>query len=145
MRQLITEIEINSSADRDWDILTDFPRFPEWNPFIKRVEGGPVEGERLRVLMIQPDGKEMSFNPKIIAVDSNKTLRWLGHLGVPGIFDGEHIFEIFTISDELIRFVHREIFKGILVPFLWKTLDTKIRQLFLEMNNALKQRAEGKD
>jgi hypothetical protein len=30
----------------------------------------------------------------VLEVVPGRTLRWLGHLLVPGIFDGEHYFEI---------------------------------------------------
>ena len=38
--------------------------------------------------------------------------------------------------------VQREEFRGVLVPFFWKSLDTHARQGFEAMNAALKQRAE---
>ena len=38
--------------------------------------------------------------------------------------------------------VQREEFRGVLVPFFWKSLDTHTRQGFEAMNAALKQRAE---
>jgi uncharacterized protein YndB with AHSA1/START domain len=35
MKELHTEIEIDASAERVWDILTDFASYPQWNPFIR--------------------------------------------------------------------------------------------------------------
>lgn len=59
-----------------------------------------------------------------------------------GLFDGEHIFELVDLGDGTTKFLHREQFRGILVPLLWKQLDTATRQAFVDMNTALKQRAE---
>ena len=67
---------------------------------------------------------------------------WLGRLYFQGLFDGEHIFEITPIGKDCIRFAQREQFKGFLVPLLWSSLNTKIRQGFEAMNTALKKRAE---
>lgn len=71
-----------------------------------------------------------------------KELRWLGRLWLPGIFDGEHIFEIEPVDADRVRFVQCEQFNGILVPFF--NLDGT-RRGFEAMNRALKERAEAKD
>ena len=37
MKELRSQIEIEAPADRVWQVLTDFATYPEWNPFIRRV------------------------------------------------------------------------------------------------------------
>ena len=39
MRQIHTEIIIQASAQRVWDVLTDFEAYPQWNPLITSVQG----------------------------------------------------------------------------------------------------------
>ena len=39
MKELRSEIEIQASAERVWQLLTDFPSFPQWNPFIRKATG----------------------------------------------------------------------------------------------------------
>jgi len=39
MKGISSEIEISTSAEKVWQVLTDFDSFPEWNPFIKMIEG----------------------------------------------------------------------------------------------------------
>jgi hypothetical protein len=41
-----------------------------------------------------------------------------------------------------VRFVNREIFGGLFIPFQAKELDTQARRVFKEMDKALKARAE---
>ena len=48
MKELHSEIEIAASAQRVWDILTDFSSYPQWNPFIRRISGEAKIGERRR-------------------------------------------------------------------------------------------------
>jgi hypothetical protein len=142
MKELRSEIEIGAPAGRVWEILTDVARFPQWNPFIRRARGTLREGERLEVY-IQPSGaKGMTFLPVVLTVEPERELRWLGHLFVPGLFDGEHIFTIEPSGPDKIRFVQREIFTGLLVPLFARGLDTDTRRGFDEMNRALKERAE---
>jgi hypothetical protein len=142
MRELDTEIEINASAERVWQLLTDFDAYPQWNPFIRRIEGKPKVSSKLNVF-IQPSGaRGMRFNPMVLRAEPQRELRWLGSLLVRGLFDGEHIFIIEPLAENRIRFVQREKFSGLFVPLFWRSLDTNTRRGFNEMNVALKGRAE---
>jgi hypothetical protein len=145
MRSLHTAIEIDASPDRVWSILTDFPRYPDWNPFVRRIQGNLHEGARLDVLLQPPGGRAMRFRPTVQRVDPPHTFAWKGRLLLPGLFDGHHIFEIEALGPEQVRFVHRETFSGLLVPLLWRQLDTTTRRGFEAMNDTLKERAEATD
>ena len=142
MKELRIEIEIQASDKRVWQLLTDFASYPQWNPFMRRVVGKPKTGARLDVY-IQPSGASgMTFRPTVLKAEPNRELRWLGHLLMPGLFDGEHILTIESLAEHRVRFVQREIFTGILVPLFAHGLDTDTRRGFEEMNRALKARAE---
>ena len=143
MRELRTEIEIGAPPEAVWTVLADFPRHSEWNPFIRSITGELETGARLAVRLQPPGGKPMTFKPTLLNVVPNEELRWLGRVVLPGIFDGEHIFELAPIDGgERTRFVQREEFRGVLVPFLWKSLDTDTRRGFEEMNRVLKELVE---
>lgn len=146
MHQLRTEIEIDARPDRVWEVLSDFPRHGEWNPFIRTIEGELRRGARLSVRLGPPGGKVFAFLPTVLEVVPNARLRWKGTLWLPGIFDGEHIFELEPIGGGRgTRLVQREEFRGVLVPLFAKSLDTDTRRGFEAMNAALKQRAEQLD
>jgi hypothetical protein len=142
MKELHSEIEIAAPAERVWRVLTDFPSYPQWNPFIRRIRGEPKTGERLEVRLEPPGGRGMTFRPKLLNVEANRELRWLGHLFVPGLFDGEHWLTIEPLGESRVRLVQREEFRGLLVPLLARSLDDNTRRGFEEMNHALKERAE---
>lgn len=142
MKELRTEIEIESTTERVWELLIDFARFPHWNPFIRRASGEIKAGAQLEVYL-QPSGiAGLTFRPTILKVETNRELRWLGRLMMPGLFDGEHIFTIEPLGTNRVRFVQREIFTGVLVPLFARGLSTDTRRGFEEMNQALKARAE---
>src|SRR5256712_13020632 len=82
----------------------------------------------------------MTFRPRVLNVVPNRELRWLGRLGLPRLFDGEHIFELVPVGPNRTRFVQRERFRGLFVPFLAKSLDRDARRGLEEMNRALKAR-----
>jgi len=142
MKELTTRIDIRARASRVWDILMDFGAYHSWNPFIRKITGAPKAGSRLSVVMEPPGGKAMRFTPRVLVVRPGREFAWKGRLVLPGIFDGEHHFIIEPAGKNAVHFVQRERFSGVLVPFLWKTLDTKTRKGFVSMNRALKSRAE---
>ena len=140
MIELRTETTIDAPVERVWQVLTDFEAFPQWNPFIRRIRGAPVEGSRLEVFLGASGTRGMKFRPKVLTVVPNRELRWLGRLGLPGLFDGEHIFELEAIGPGRTKFVQRERFRGIFLPFLRRSLDRDARRGFEEMNQALRER-----
>ena len=142
MKELHSEIQIDAPAERVWELLTDFDSYPQWNPFIRKISGQPAPGERLDVRIEPPGGRGMTFKPKVLNAEPNGSLRWLGQLLVPGLFDGEHSFTIEPLEENRVRFVQREAFKGLLVPLFARSLETNTQRGFEEMNRALKERAE---
>lgn len=141
MRLIDTHVEIAAPTARVWDVLTDFARFPEWNPFITRIDGSPEPGVRLRVEIKPPGKSAMTFTPIVLAARPGKELRWRGRLLLPGIFDGEHAFELAERGGTC-SFRQSERFTGLLVPLLGGALAATERG-FQAMNAALKKRAEG--
>ncbi|WP_345977539.1 SRPBCC domain-containing protein [Sulfurimonas sp. HSL3-7] len=144
MKRIETKIQINATPERIWTILTELDKYPQWNPFIKSARGKVIEGEKLNVCIAPPDGKEMCFKPTVLTVKANAEFRWLGHFLFPGIFDGEHIF-IIKGNENGAFLIQKEIFKGLLVPLIWKSMEKNTKTGFESMNNALKMRAEGED
>ena len=43
MKEVFSEIDIQAPAERVWQVLTDFASYPEWNPFIRRINGEPKD------------------------------------------------------------------------------------------------------
>ena len=142
MKSLYTEIKIDAPADVVWKVLTDFQSYPDWNPFILSFDVLPEPGRKFSVT-IQPTGKNpMTFKPVCLALIPGKELRWLGHLFITGLFDGEHIFELKELDDDRTLLIQRENFRGLLVPLLWWQLNRSTRSGFEQMNLQLKNRAE---
>ena len=51
------------------------------------------------------------------AVHEGRRLEWLGHLGVPGLFDGRHSCTLGPVVADRTRLTQAERFTGCLVPF----------------------------
>lgn len=141
-RRLVAEIHIADTPDSVWASLTDLDSYADWNPFITGARGEVCDGSALTMRMEPPGGPAMSFTPTVTMVDVGRTFEWLGSLGMAGIFDGRHRFTL-EPNTAGTCVTQSEEFTGLLVPLMWKTLDTKTRAGFESMNLALKGRVEG--
>jgi hypothetical protein len=141
--QIRTEIVINASKERVYQILTNLEGYEKWNPFIVKSKGKVAKGARLVNTMVNGDST-ITFKPKVMKAEDNKTFEWLGSLFVKGLFDGHHYFRIEEIAPEQINLVHGETFSGILASFLLKKIGQQTRENFVAMNQALKALAEEK-
>jgi hypothetical protein len=143
VKKLSAEIEIEASPDTVWAILIDFAAYPEWNPFALSLAGEARIGETLEVRLQPPGGKPMTFKPTVTGLEAGSYFEWLGRLGIRGVSDGRHQFRIEPTSSGT-RLTQSEEFTGILVPLLSRFLEGGTRLGFEAMNQALKERAEGK-
>lgn len=142
-RRIETQIDIDAPPARVWTLLIDFDGMQSWNPFITSISGTLAPGARLSVRITPPGKSGMRFKPKILSVRPERELRWLGHLFVPGIFDGEHYFLLEAVGEHRTRLTHGEKFSGLLVGLLSSTLSST-KAGFESMNVALKLQAEQK-
>jgi hypothetical protein len=141
MRELSTEIEFDGTPEATWTVLTDLQAYPEWNPFIAKVEGELRVGAKLDVRLQPVDERGITMHPTVLVAEPGRELRWIGHLMIPGVFDGEHRFRIAEAGPGRVRFTQSERFGGILLPLLWKKLrDGGTAKGFRAMNEALARR-----
>jgi hypothetical protein len=140
--EITTTISISAPPARVWAVLLDFERYPEWNPFVRSIQGSPTEGSVLRVKIQPPGSKAMTFRPRVLRHSVEQELRWRGSLLVRGLFDGEHYFSLAAVGADSTRFTQGENFSGLLVPLFRGALDRNTKAGFAAMNLALKQRLE---
>ncbi|WP_255167806.1 SRPBCC domain-containing protein [Natrononativus amylolyticus] len=143
MHQVESFEEIDAPPEVVWEVLLEFDTYPEWNPFVRSIEGVPIRGERLEIRIEPPGARGMTFRPEVVVAEENRRLAWLGRLVVPFAFDGYHEFRLEPIGDgDRTRLLQRETFRGALVPVL---LDRdRIRRGFEAMNGAVRERAEAR-
>lgn len=136
-----TEIIINAPKEKVWDILTDFNKYQQWNPFIVMSKGEAIPGSHLINTMINGEGT-MTFKPKVLKAERFNYFDWLGKLWIKGLFDGHHYFQIEEIHPNQVKLIHGENFSGLLSKMILKKIGQQTRENFVKMNQALKNRAE---
>ncbi|GAA2759983.1 SRPBCC domain-containing protein [Actinopolymorpha rutila] len=140
---LRAEVDIDAGPDQVWAVLADLPAYQEWNPFIVRSSGRLQVGRKLTNVH-RFGTRTMVFGPTVLAVEPGRELRWIGRLGVPGIFDGEHSFVLTQTAPGRTHVVQQETFRGIAVPFTTGWLRGDTLSGFKALNSALRDRVESR-
>jgi len=139
---LCAAIDIEADPELVWPHLTDLAAYADWNPFITAATGEVAPGRRLELCMEPPGGRAVTFRPHVTVVATGSMLEWLGHLGVPGLFDGRHRFDLFP-TETGTHVIQHETFTGLLVRPFRRALDRGTLAGFESMNEALRRRVLG--
>jgi hypothetical protein len=139
---IATAVEIDAPPDRVWEVLADLPAYAEWNPFIVEAEGRLAVGATLSLRMALPGREPMTIEPRLLAVEPERELRWKGRILIPGLFDGEHAFVLTPLEGGRTRVDHSERFAGLLLPIAKRMIYAATVQSFHALDAALAKRAE---
>jgi hypothetical protein len=133
---------VAAPPERVWEVLTDTGSYPDWNPFVRRLEGELVEGARIEV-DLQPNAKEpTTMKPRVVEVVPGHAFTWVGKVGVRGILDGRHTFSV--EADPAVAgssvLVQHERLSGLLTPLFTTMLTVETPEAFRAANDALAAR-----
>lgn len=133
---------IDRPADEVWAVLADTSRYSEWNPFVTEFVGTLVPGQRIAVCLQLPDRKPQHLKPRIAQVEPGRSFTWLGGVGIRGLFDARHHFEVRDRGLHACELVQHERLSGVLVPMFRSTLTGPTPDAFAALNEACKARSE---
>lgn len=144
MPTIKTAVDVATSAEIVWRVLTHFPQYPHWNPFLVSVYGTAVPGQRLIINARYPDGRSSKFTARVVKALPAAELRWRRRRLLEGLFDREQAFFIIPNGIKGVRFIQREHFSGLLATLIMPFITDKTLKAFNLMNLALKRTAEAK-
>lgn len=144
MPTIKTAMDVATSAEIVWRVLTDFPSYPKWNPFLVSVQGKPSPGARLKIQARFPNGRAFQFSARVVKAIPATELRWRRRRWLEGVFDREQAFFIIPNGIKGVRFIQREHFSGLLAALIMPLISGKTGKAFSLMNLALKRTAEAK-
>lgn len=138
MKHAVTRVEIDASPAVVWAVLTDFERYPQWNPCL-RFRGAPRAGQRVP-MTVTLFGVALTVPVRIEEMSPERELRWRG--GPGWLMHGTHYLRLEPIADERTRLTHGERFGGVLLPLLWPLLAAELLRFYERMNEGLRARCE---
>jgi hypothetical protein len=138
-----SEIILPASPEQSWQVLTDFSKYPQWNPYLTKVEGILEPGEKISFTLVDANfAKPMDLSARVAGVTPNAELYWIGTAIIRGVYDTRHVFQLEGQADGTTLLRHFEEFRGLLPALLpereLRTAHTL--EAFTIMNNALQQR-----
>jgi hypothetical protein len=142
--EIRTQIAIDAPPARVWDVIADFSRYPDWNPFILEVIGEARLGASVRYRFEFPRGIRIWAVASILRFEPGKELLWSAHFQARILLNGNHHFRVLPSGDGGTVFEHGEVFSGILLPIILPLLWLKGGPIYNSLNFALKQRVEAR-
>jgi len=141
MKESSATTTIHASPETIWAILTDAPRYPEWDQGAERIEGRIALGEKITAFTKLSPGRV--FPVKVTEFVPGQRMVWSG--GMPlGLFKGERTFTLVPQSDGKVQCTVREVFSGPLLPLFGRSLPD-MDAVFKQFVADLKNRAESTD
>lgn len=140
--EIRTQIAIDAPPARVWDVIADFSRYPDWNPFILEVIGEVRPGASVRYRFEFPRGIRIWAVANVERFDPVEGLLWSAHFLARILLNGDHHFRVLPSGDGGTVFEHGEVFSGILLPIILPLLWLSGRPIYDSLNIALKHRVE---
>lgn len=140
MKEIKTQIDIEAPLTEVWSLFSNFEKYGDWNPFLLEVKGNFIEGSVIKIKARFNDGNVRNAEPKVEKVVLGRSACFVAKKGV--LFTGRHYFIFEELSNASTRFIHGEIFYGLLPLLFWHRMERSLTASFIEMNNALKREAE---
>ena len=138
-------VTIAAPAETVWIILTDFARYPDWNPFTRSVTGDLALGAKvtLEFASAKNPAKMQKFSHTIRALYPPLHLEWGGHMLHPRLFASTRNQYVVPLSAESCCYYTTDTFSGRLAGFIYRNMGDWAAGCFNDMARALKAAAEG--
>jgi hypothetical protein len=133
-----TRIDIQAPVDNIWRLLTDLPRWAQWNTTVERTVGNVERGATIKVFVKRSPGR--AFPLRVTQLDAPRRMVWSG--GMPlGLFRGTRVFELAASSAAVVTFTMREDYAGPLAGLIGRSIPD-LQPDFDECARCLKREAE---
>jgi hypothetical protein len=125
-----------------WDLLTDAPGYPSWNPAVMSLGGRIAEGERIDMVSVVAPTR--TFRLQVTGVEPGRRMRWVGGLPL-GLFRGVRTFTL-APRDGGTDFTMEEVMSGPLSPLMNRVVPDMTDSFVLfgdGLRDAAEERARG--
>ncbi len=140
IKKFHAQATFEAPADKVWEHLTDFESYPEWNPFLRSVQGQSKEDATIYI-QVANQPRPIKGRIKQLIPNNRLQLESLGPLGL-GLLKALFTCEITPLEgNRQVLFTVDETFKGPLTRIVSSSLEQQ-SPLYNEMCQSLKMRVE---
>jgi hypothetical protein len=130
---------IEASPETVWDLLTDGPGYPDWNPAVLSLSGEIAVGNRIEVVSVV--NPKRAFRLTVTRLDAPRTMVWAD--GMPlGLFRGVRTYTL-TPREGGTEFAMEEVFSGPLAPLVTRMIPD-MSESFEMFADGVKTASEGR-
>lgn len=136
-------VEIGAPARFVWDVLVDYPRYPEWNPYTVAVRTTLAVGDAIDLTLPNPDGSPGTFVNReyIRIIDPPHHLRYDTGTELPGIFAVRDQW-ITALGEDRCGYHTTDTFSGEYAGVVMTQTGAWVKDGFDSVAHALRERAE---
>ena len=141
--QIDARIEIDAPIERVWKVLTDFERYPEWNPFTVRVDARLELGAavRMRVNLVGPFVQPQT--EYITTLEEDRRVCWTLNQLPTRLLSATRCQWLEPLSPERTRYASTDVVTGMLAPLVIGLFGAAMQRGFEHTCRTLKARVEG--
>jgi hypothetical protein len=135
-------VELSIAAPRAvvWDVLVDFARYPEWNPFTVGVKTSGRVGDPV-LLDVQLGARRMKMRERMRMHEPGRRIGWGLYVLGGVLLDCTRVQELEDAPDGGTRYACHESFRGWLVPLFFERYRDSMQRGFMAAAEALSLRA----
>jgi hypothetical protein len=137
-----TTFRISAPSEVVWAVITDFKRYPDWNPSLPSIGGDLRVGSIISLTLAMPGRPSAKVKARLLEVVPQRRLTWHGNAGADWLFAGDREFLIDETAGSAVSFTHVENVRGALFPLFRLIMGSAIGRHHDGLNAVLKQRAE---
>jgi len=141
-RSVTSEVEIGASRERVWETLTDFARYPEWNPFTAPVQTSLADGAAVTLTVHMLQRRPLTQVEYVHDLVPGRRLCWGMVMGHPALLCASRVQTLEALPAGGTRYRSEDRLSGWLVPLVLALYGAAMQRGFDAMASALKARAE---
>ena len=137
-----TFVAIDAPADKAWNILTDVSHYPDWNPYIVKVDGTLSSAAKLTIES-RSEGKSESHRVRVTRFDpAGHQFSWQGASIFSGLLSWSEQYSVEALDANHCRVTVAESHQGLLANWYWKSHKNRGLASHRLLGAALKKKAE---
>lgn len=135
-------VYIDAPADLVWQVITDLPRYGEWNPFVLRCESSLIPGEPIDMLVNVAGSAPRRQREWIRSNTPGRELSYTMRPAPLGALRSLRSHTVTAVTDERTRYESHFELEGWLRPVVAAILGRNLRRGFDGMTTGIQRRAE---
>lgn len=122
-----------------WDVLVDFARYPEWNPFTVGVATTGRIGDPV-LLDVKLGGRRLRMRERMRVYEPERRVGWGLYLAGGVLLDCTRVQELEDAAEGSTRYACHESFRGLSVPIFFGLTRAAMQEGFEANAEALRRR-----